>query len=222
VHTCSQGTHYMRGEVARMLNMPISRVRIIQATTGGAFGGKIDLSVQHFIALGCYKTGRPVRMAWTREESLRTSTKRHPFVLDYTFGADRSGKLIAAQVKLIGNTGAYASFGPGVLNRAAITALGPYECPNTSVDAYVVYTNTAISGAMRGFGGPQTSTCSEPLLDEIGRMCGLDPVEIRRVNMLRTGSRTLTRQLLTAASGGLEALERVEAEVRRRDAEVRR
>ncbi len=193
-----------------------------QATTGGAFGGKIDLSVQHLIALGTYVTGRPVKMTWTREESLRTSTKRHPFVLDYTFGADRSGRLVAARVKLVGNTGAYASFGPGVLNRAAITALGPYDCPNVQVDAYAVYTNTATSGAMRGFGGPQTSTCSEPLLDEIGRLCGLSPVDVRRDNMLRTGSSTLTRQVLVAADGGLQALERVEAEVRRRDTEVER
>ena len=222
VHACTQGAHYMRGEIARMLSMPVSRVRVMQATTGGAFGGKIDLSVQHFIALGTYVTGRPVKMTWTRAESFRTSTKRHPFLLDYTFGADRSGKLVAARVKIVGNTGAYASFGPGVLNRSAITAIGPYYCPNVQVDAYAVYTNKAISGAMRGFGGPQTSTCSEPLMDEIGRLCGLGPVEVRRVNMLRTGSPTLTCQILAQANGGLQTLERVVAEVRGRDTRVER
>jgi CO/xanthine dehydrogenase Mo-binding subunit/aerobic-type carbon monoxide dehydrogenase small subunit (CoxS/CutS family) len=209
VHCCSQGPHYHRQEVARMLNMPISRVRVIQAATGGGFGGKIDLLLQHFVALGTYITGKPVKMVWSREESLRTSTKRHAFRMKYRMGATREGRLIAAHAEVIGNTGAYASFGPAVITRSATMALGPYDCPNVHVDAYGVYTNTQISGAMRGFGAPQMSPCHEPLMDEIGRRCGLTPIEIRRLNILRQGSSTVTQQVLKHGVGALETLERV-------------
>ena len=196
-----------------MLGFPVSRVRVIQATTGGGFGGQIDLSVQHLAALGTYVTGRPVKMVWTREESFRTSTKRHPFYLDYRMGATRDGRLTAARAEIIGNTGAYASFGPAVLTRSATMALGPYDCPNVHVDSYGIYTNIQISGAMRGFGAPQMSPCHEFLMDEIGRKCGLSPVEIRRINMLRPGLSTVTQQVLEAGIGALETLERVVAEM---------
>ena len=209
VHCCSQGPHYHRNEIARMLGFPVSRVRVIQAVTGGAFGGKIDLLLQHFVALGAHVTGKPVKMVWTREESFRTSTKRHAFYMKYRLGATRDGRLTAAKAEVIGNTGAYASFGPAVITRSATMALGPYDCPNVHVDAYGVYTNTQISGAMRGFGAPQMSPCHEPLIDEIGRRCGLSPVEIRRLNMVRPGSATVTQQILKAGVGALETLERV-------------
>lgn len=213
IHCCSQGPHYHRQEIARMLNFPVSRVRVIQATTGGGFGGKLDLSLQHFVALGTYVTGRPVKMVWTREESFRTSTKRHAFYLDYRMGATKDGRLTAAYAEIFGNTGAYASFGPAVITRSATMALGPYDCPNVHVDAYGIYTNTQIAGAMRGFGAPQMSPCHEPLLDEIARQCGLSPVEIRRINMVRPGSCTVTQQVLEAGVGALETLERVVAEI---------
>jgi len=194
-----------------MLGFPVSRVRVIQATTGGGFGGKIDLLLQHFVALGTYATGKPVKMVWTREESLRTSTKRHSFYMNYRMGATRDGRLTAARAEVIGNTGAYASFGPAVITRSATMALGPYDCPNVHVDAYGVYTNTQIAGAMRGFGAPQMSPCHEPLVDEIGRRCGLSPVAIRRLNMVRPGSATVTQQILKAGVGALETLEEVVA-----------
>ncbi len=213
VHCCSQGTHYHRNEIARMLNLPISRVRVIQATTGGGFGGKIDILLQHFVALGTYVTGKPVKMVWSREESLRTSTKRHAFYMKYRMGATREGRLIATHAEVIGNTGAYASYGPAVITRSATMALGPYDCPNVHVDAYAVYTNTQISGAMRGFGAPQMSPCHESLLDEIARQCGLTPIEIRRINMVRPGSSTATQQILETGIGALETLERVAAEM---------
>lgn len=209
VECCSQGAHYHRVEVARMLNLPVSQVRVIQAVTSGGFGGKMDLLLQHFVALGTYVTGRPVKMVWSRGESLTTSTKRHAFYLKYRFGADRNGRLTAAQAEVIGNTGAYASFGPAVLTRSATMALGPYDCPNVWVDAYAIYTNTQISGAMRGFGAPQMSPCHEPMLDEIARLCGISPVEMRRRNLVRVGSSTVTQQVLTAGVGALETLEKV-------------
>jgi CO/xanthine dehydrogenase Mo-binding subunit len=194
VHCCSQGPHYHRNEIARMLNLPVSRVRVIQATTGGGFGGKIDLLLQHFVALG-----------------------RHAFTMDYRVGATKDGRLVAAHAVVIGNTGAYASYGPAVITRSATMALGPYDCPNVHVDAYAVYTNTQIAGAMRGFGAPQMSPCHEPLVEEIARRCGLSSVEIRRINMVRPGSSTVTQQVLETSVGALETLERVAEEMDARE-----
>jgi len=211
VHCCSQGPHYQRQELAAMLKLPVSRVRVIQAATGGGFGGKIDLLLQHLVALGAYVTGRPVKMVCSREESFRSSTKRHAFYMKYRMGAAANGRLVAAQAEIIGNTGAYASFGPAVITRSATMALGPYDCPNVHVDAYGVYTNTQVAGAMRGFGAPQMSPCHEPLLDEIGRRCGLSPVDIRRLNMVRRGSSTVTQQVLESGIGALETLEQIAA-----------
>ena len=140
VHCCTQAPHYFRGEIAEMLRFPINKVRIIQATTGGGFGGKGELSVQPYAALCSYVTGRPVKYVFTREESILSTTKRHAFNMHYKIGASQEGKLMAAQVLIIGNTGAYASFGPAVLTRSATMALGPYDCPNVHVDAYAIYT----------------------------------------------------------------------------------
>ncbi len=209
VHCCTQGPHYHRHEIARMLDLPVSRVRVVQVATGGGFGGKIDLSVQHLAALGAYITGRPVKMVWTREESFLASTKRHAFNLSYAFGASRKGRLVAARAKIVGNTGAYASYGPAVLTRSATMALGPYDCPNVHVDAYAVYTNTQPAGAMRGFGAPQMSPCHESLIDELARRCGLSAIEFRRLNLVRPGSSTVTQQVLKAGVGALQTLERV-------------
>lgn len=152
VHCCTQASHYTRSEIAEMLHFPISKVRIIQTTTGGAFGGKIDLSAQPYAALCAYITGQPVKYVLTREESIFTTTKRHAFNLYYKVGATKDGKLIAAQVVIIANTGAYASYGPAVLTRSAIHALGPYDCPNVIVDAYPIYTNYPIGGLCGGLG----------------------------------------------------------------------
>jgi CO/xanthine dehydrogenase Mo-binding subunit len=209
VECCSQGPHYHRHELARLLGVPISRVRVIQSATGGGFGGKIDLLLQHQAVLGAHVTGRPVKIVWSREESFKISTKRHAFSLNYRFGATGEGRLVAARAEIIGNTGAYASFGHAVLTRSATMALGPYECPNVHVDAYAVYTNTQTAGAMRGFGAPQMSPCHEPLMDEIARRCGQTPVEVRRLNMVRPGSTTVTDQVLEAGVGALETLEKV-------------
>ena len=208
VQCCTQAPHYTRTEIAEMLRFPINKVRIIQATTGGAFGGKAELSVQPYAALCSYMTGQPVKYVFTREESIFSSTKRHAFNLYYKLGANKEGKLTAAQVLIIGNTGAYASFGPSVLTRSATMALGPYDCPNVHVDAYAIYTNYPIGGAMRGFGAPQMAPCHEAIMDEIARRCGLSPIEIRRKNILRPGSTTVTNQILKHGIGALETLEK--------------
>jgi CO/xanthine dehydrogenase Mo-binding subunit len=207
VHCCTQSPHYVRGEIAAMLGLPINKVRIIRAVTGGGFGGKGELSAQPYAALCAHVTGHPVKHVLTREESIITTSKRHAFTLYYRFGATGSGRLTAAHVTIIGNGGAYASLGTAVLTRSATMAIGPYDCPNVHVDAYEVYTNYPIGGAMRGFGAPQMAPCHEAIMDEIGRRCGLTPIEIRRRNMLRPGSSTVTNQILEYGIGALATLE---------------
>lgn len=212
IHCCTQGPHYVRSEIAAMLRMHVNKVRVIRAVTGGGFGGKGGLSAQPYAALCAYMTGRPVKYIFTHEESVITTSKRHAFNLYYRFGASTQGRLIAAQVTIIGNGGAYASLGPAVLTRSATMAIGPYDCPNVHVDAYEVYTNYPIAGAMRGFGAPQMAPCHEAIMDEIARRCGLSPIEIRRINMLRPGSSTVTGQVLEYGIGALATLE--EASIR--------
>jgi CO/xanthine dehydrogenase Mo-binding subunit/aerobic-type carbon monoxide dehydrogenase small subunit (CoxS/CutS family) len=206
VYCCSQAPHYYRNEIASMLAFPINKVRIVRLATGGGFGAKIELTAQPYAALCSYFTGRPVKYVFTREESVITSTKRHAFNLHYKLGATKEGKLTAARVTIISNGGAYASYGPAVLTRSATMAIGPYECPHVHVDAYEVYTNYPIGGAMRGFGAPQMAPCHEAIMDEIGRRCGLSPIEVRRRNLLRPGSSTTTNQVLEHGIGALETL----------------
>jgi nicotinate dehydrogenase large molybdopterin subunit len=215
VHCCTQSPHYARSEIAAMLKLPINRVRIIRATTGGGFGGKGELSAQPYAALCAYVTEQPVKHVLTREESIITTSKRHAFTLYYRFGATGSGKLTAAHVTIIGNGGAYASLGTAVLTRSATMAIGPYDCPNVHVDAYEVYTNYPIGGAMRGFGAPQMAPCHEAIMDEIGRRCNLTPIEMRRKNMLRPGSSTVTNQILHHGIGALATLEEASSRAER-------
>lgn len=206
IYAVSQGVHYVRNEIAAILGWPVNRVRVVQTVTGGGFGGKIDLSVHPYIALLAVKTGRPVKLVYTREESMLASTKRHPFIMTYKIGATKEGKLIAAEVKIIGDTGAYASYGPAVLTRSAYCSLGPYDIPNVKVDAYTVYTNNPIAGAMRGFGAPQMAIAHESIIDTLAEKLGLSPVEIRLKNAFTEGSETPAGQVLVAGVGIKETI----------------
>jgi aerobic-type carbon monoxide dehydrogenase small subunit (CoxS/CutS family) len=184
LYVVSQGVHYQRSELAAMLNWPVSRIRVVQTAVGGAFGGKIDLNVHPFIALLAVKTGMPVKLVYTREESMTVSTKRHPFQIRMRFAANSEGRFIAAETRVIGDTGAYSSYGPAVLTRAATHAFGPYYIPNVRVDTYAVHTNNPIAGAMRGFGVPQMTTAYEQMVDMVAEKAGLSPLEIRLRNGL--------------------------------------
>jgi len=207
----TQNPHYDRREVARVLGIGQHRVRIIQAATGGGFGGKLDISVQCVLALAAWKTGRPVRLVYRREESFVASPKRHPFIIDYTSACDGKGRLLAVKVRIVGDTGAYASYGPAVLRRAAVHATGPYEVPNVLVEAYCVYTNNPTAGAMRGFGVPQVAFAHESQMDLLAAELGLDPFTIRLRNCLRPGSYTATGQMLVAGVGIEETILRARA-----------
>lgn len=167
---------------------------MVQTTTGGGFGGKIDNSVHIFVALLALKTGRPVKLTYTRQESIISSTKRHPFTMRYKLGARKDGKLVAAEVEIFGDTGAYNSYGTAVLTRVATSALGPDEVPNVKIDTYTVYTNNPVSGAMRAFGAPQAAIAHEAIMDELAKKLGISPVEIRRINAFRLRSNSRVRR----------------------------
>lgn len=218
----TQNTHFDRNEVARTLNINANRVRIVQAVTGGGFGGKLDISVQCFIALLAYYTRRPVKLVYTREESMISSSKRHPYYIEYKSGATKDGKLTAVQTKIVGDTGAYASFGPGVLTRAVVHATGPYEVPNVWADGYSVYTNNPMAGAMRGFGVPQMAFAHESQMNLLAEKLGMSPVEIRLRNVVVPGSVTATGQLLKHSVGIKETLEKAAERAGLLDSAMRR
>lgn len=201
IKTSTQNPHYDRRDVARVLGLPLNKVRIIQTPTGGGFGGKLDISVQCCLGLAALKLNRPVRMEYDRETSFVASGKRHPFYIDFTTAADKAGKLTAVKVRIIGDTGAYGSYGPATLNRGAVHATGPYDIPNVDIESSCVYTNNPFSGAMRGFGTPQMAFATESQMDLVALALGISPVDIRRINILKEGSLTATQQPMNSSIG---------------------
>jgi len=199
---------YVQKGVAGVLGWPLNRVRVVQTTTGGAFGGKEDVpsEICAFAALLAVRTGCPVRMILSREEDLRRSSKRHPMTIDYRMGASKDGRILSAQVRVVADTGAYATISPVVLYRSTVHAAGPYEIPNVNVDTYGVYTHSTPNGAFRGFGTPQVTFAHESMIDQLADRLGMDPIEIRLKNGLRTGSATATGQVLTDSVGLEETL----------------
>ena len=204
----TQNPHFDRGEVARMLKLPQSRVRSIQATTGGGFGGKLDISVQCHASLLAYHTGRPVKFTRNREESMVASSKRHPMTMTVKTGATKDGKLLAMEAHIIGDTGAYASYGPAVIARAMTHITGPYEIPNVKIKATFAYTNNPMAGAFRGFGVPQVAVAHEGQIDALAEKLGMSSFELRLKNALRVGSVTSTNQKLLDSVGIVETLEK--------------
>jgi CO/xanthine dehydrogenase Mo-binding subunit len=176
-------------DVAEVLGLPQNKVRVIGAYVGGGFGGKEDVTVEVFLGLLAWRTGRPVKMTWSRQESLLARPKRHPFIMRYRTGATRDGRLVAQAVELLADSGAYAYLSALVLMYAAVTAGGPYRIPDVAVDARVAYTNNPPTSAMRGFGAMQMVLGYEGQMDQLARRLGLDPVVLRERNALRKGDR---------------------------------
>jgi CO/xanthine dehydrogenase Mo-binding subunit len=197
----TQNPHYDRGEVAVMLGFPLNKVRSIQGNTGGAFGGKLDISTQCHTALLAYHTEKPVKMVRNRKESMQVSAKRHPHFMEFKTGATKDGKILALEVKLKQDTGAYGSYGLAVITRSMVHAQGPYEIPNVNVSATMVYTNNPMCGAMRGFGVPQVSIAHEAQMDLLAEKLEISPIDIRLINCFTIGSKTGTGQLLTNSVG---------------------
>ncbi len=176
-------------DVAEVLDLPQNRVRVIGTYLGGGFGGKEDVTVEVYLGLVAWRTGRPVKMVWTRQESLLARAKRHPFRMRYRTGATRRGELVAQQIELLGDAGAYAYLSALVLLYATVTAAGPYRVPAVEVDARVAYTNNPPTSAMRGFGAMQVVFGYESQIERVARALGLDRVHVRQVNALRRGDR---------------------------------
>jgi xanthine dehydrogenase molybdenum-binding subunit len=196
-----QGAWDDRRQVASLLGLEPAGVRVTQVSTGGGFGGKEDMLVQGQTALLAWHTGRPVLLALSRRESLRSHPKRHPFWMDYTVGCDPDGRLVAVRARIVGDNGAYASVGMKVLERAAAHACGPYRVPNLDIEARAVYTNNPPSGAMRGFGANQTAFAIDGMLDRLAERVGIDGWEIRWRNALEVGDRFATGQKLGPGVG---------------------
>jgi len=214
VHVASQIPFEDREQIAASLALPVDKVRVVAPTMGGAFGGKEDISVQIHVALAAYHTGRPVKLVFTRRESMAVHPKRHATVIHLRTGATRDGRLVAVQADIIGDTGAYASLGAPVMTRTATHVAGPYQVPHVQVDSRAVHTNNAPAGAFRGFGVTQAAFAVERQMDLLADALGLSPFEIRRINALREGGVTATGQVLRSGVGLLETLERVEEAVK--------
>ncbi len=207
--TQGQGVFDDRRQVAAYLKVPEERLTVELMPSGGAFGGKEDLSVQAHAALLARVTGRPVKLALCREESVRMHPKRHPMTMDYTVGCDADGRLTAIRARIVGDSGAYASVGAKVLERAAGHAAGPYRVPHVAVEALAVYTNNPPCGAMRGFGVNQTSFAIEGCMDLLAREVGLDGWEMRRRNVVELGDALITGQVVDKSVGIGKTLEAV-------------
>lgn len=197
-----------RRSVAAALGVDLNRVQLIQSTLGGSFGGKDEVMTAMCCraALLALRTGKPVKMVNTREESMLESYKRHPYILYYRWGARNDGTITAMEIRCIADGGAYASMSPFVTWRSVVQATGPYHCENVRTDVYAVYTNNNYTGAMRGFGSPQVNFAIESMMDELAGRVGKDPLEIRLQNCFTDGSVTATGQRLGASVSLREVL----------------
>jgi len=209
IYSANQCPFRDRRQVAVVLGIPENRVRVIRATTGGAFGGKDDVTVEIHIGLLVQATGRPVRLVLDREESFLSQTKRHAIEMWTRWGATKDGKLCAMEGKVYGDTGAYAGLGPFVVKKCGIHLSGPYYIPHIKVDSYSAYTNNIIASAMRGFGVCQAAIAHESQMDELAKKLGINPLEFRLMNALDTGLSTATGQIFNEGVGIKATLEKL-------------
>ena len=209
MYSTDQSAHTTLHEVALMLGLPYEKVKIQNALVGGGFGGKEDMTVQPLAALIAYKTGRAVKCKLTREESLLIHPKRHPFWMDFTMGCDENGIIQGVKAKVYSDTGAFASLGGPVLERACTHAAGPYNYQNFEIEGTAYYTNNPPAGAFRGFGVTQTCFATETLLNEMADKVGITPWEIRYRNAIRPGQELPNGQIVGSETGLVETLEAV-------------
>jgi CO/xanthine dehydrogenase Mo-binding subunit len=208
VACAGQWTHADRDGIAHALGVAEEQVRVIYPAIGGAFGGREDLSVQIVLALAAMKLKRPVKIVWSRKESILGHGKRHPMTLKTKWAATKDGKLLAAETIVIADAGAYMYTTNKVLGNCTITATGPYFIPNVKEDVYGVYTNNVPTAAFRGFGAPQALWMAELQMDKLAEKLGLDPVELRHRNALRDGD---TLNVGTPAPGRVSIVQCIEA-----------
>ncbi|NYE59648.1 CO/xanthine dehydrogenase Mo-binding subunit/aerobic-type carbon monoxide dehydrogenase small subunit (CoxS/CutS family) [Duganella sp. 1224] len=207
IHTCTQAPYPHRADLARILAVAPEQVRIVATAVGGGFGGKLDLTVQPLLAIAAWHLDRPVTMTLTREESMATSTKRHPGHMVSSMAANADGRLCAVAFEGDFNTGAYASWGTAVANRVPVHAGGPYVIPHYHAHTRAIHTHVTPAGAFRGFGVPQTTMSQEQLIDELALKVGIDPLEFRLLNAMRPGDSLPTGQVLNDSVGIVACLE---------------
>ena len=193
-------------QIAHLLDLPQDRLREIVPAIGGAFGGREDMHIQHLLALCAYRLRRPVKMVFSREESVCRTGKRHPYYMRYKTGATRDGQLTAMEIELISDAGAYASTSTIVMANATSFAAGPYVVPNARIDSCTVYTNNAVGMAMRGFGSTQPPVAYELQMDKLAEALGMDPVEFRLKNLFEDGSIAVTGNPMPPGVGMKETL----------------
>lgn len=203
-----QWPHTDRAQIARALSLPDEKVRVIYPAIGGAFGGREDLSVQVVLALAAWKLQRPVKIVWSRRESIIGHCKRHPVVMKARWGATRAGKLTAAEMEIVADAGAYLYTSNKVLGNTTVVCTGPYFIPHVNVNTYAVYTNNIPTGAFRGFGAPQGNCIAEAQVNKLAAALEMDPVEFRLRNALHEGD---TLGVGTAPPGPLSICQVIEA-----------
>ena len=220
IHVTTQTPYMDRDEIANVMQLKPENVRIVPTACGGGFGGKLDLSVQPLVAVAAWLLKRTVACVYTRPESMAASTKRHPARISAKFGCDATGRLLACDVTATFDTGAYASWGPTVANRVPVHAMGPYVVPHVRTWGEAYFTNGPPAGAFRGFGVPQAAIAHEAMMDELADKLGIDRLEFRHRNALRTGDTTATGQVLAHSAGLAQCLEALRPHWRRAHDEV--
>ena len=210
VHGSIQCPFYVHKALVALLGDAVSHVRVVQTETGGGFGGKEEFPsvIAGHAALLALKSGRPVKIIYDRTEDMVATTKRHPSVVRHRTGVARDGRIVAMDVDVVLDGGAYVTLSPVVLSRGTIHAAGPYRCDHTRIVGRAVMTNTPPNGAFRGFGAPQTQFAMEVHVDRIAETLGMDPVRLREINALRPGDTTATGQTLGDDCSALETLSR--------------
>ena len=211
LHIATQWLHVDQQQLANVLGLPKEKVRLTMAGIGGAFGAREDLSMQAHACMLALKTGRPVKISYSRPESFVGHVHRHPGRLTYEHGANRDGTLVYVRARIVLDGGAYASSSTAVIANATCFAVGPYRCPNATIDGLVVYTNNPPCGAMRGFGSVQNCYAHEAQMDRLAAALGMDPVELRIQNALETGDEVITGQAVDGPVPVAELLRRVRA-----------
>ncbi|MEC8127955.1 MAG: molybdopterin cofactor-binding domain-containing protein [Pseudomonadota bacterium] len=197
ISACTQAPVMDQEDTAKILGLPLEKVRIIPAAAGGGFGTKLDVSLQPLLGLAVMKTGKPCRMVYSRHESMIATTKRHPAAMRGSLAADTDGRIVGMTFEGEFNTGAYASWGPTVATRVPIHASGPYRVPHYLAEAHAIHTSGPTAGAFRGFGVPQATILQEILMDRLALSLGIDRLDIRRLNALVDGDRTVCGQQLS-------------------------
>ena len=200
LHIATQWLHEDRGQIAACLNLPENNVRLVLGGVGGAFGAREDISLQVHCCLLALRTGRPIKMQYSREESFFGHVHRHPATVWMRHHANRSGKIIKIEARMVFDGGAYTSTSPAVLINGITHTQGPYQCDNAVVDGYAVRTNNPPCGAMRGFGVVQACFAHEGQMDKIAEACGISPVEVRLVNAMHTGDKIITGQTMESVA----------------------